>query len=112
MRRLLVAVALLACVACGKDSPTAPSQSASVQFRLDQNSCGPIFGSSTLTFTFFIDGSSVGSFVMGVNQTSPAYPVTAGSHVVSASVPNTTARWNNINITVAAGSIFTAVMTC
>ena len=111
MRRLLCALLLATFIGCG-DSPTAPSKVGNVQFRLDQNSCGPIFGTQTLTFSFFVDGIQVGTSSLGINTTSPAYGVAAGSHLASASVTNSTVRWNNLNFSVSSGQTFTYVLLC
>jgi hypothetical protein len=112
LRSLLLAltVAVLG-AACG-DSPSSPSKNGSVNFRLDGNSCGSIFGTSTLTFTFFIDGNSAGSASLGIGITSPSYSVLAGSHAASASVANSSVRWQNLNFTVTAGQTFTYILLC
>lgn len=111
MRRLML-LALLAS-ACGNGgSPTGPSQQSSVQFRLDANSCGRLFGTQTATFTFFVDGTQVGIATLGIGITSPAYSVVTGSHVASASVTNTTIRWQNLNFSVDPRQTFTYVLIC
>lgn len=114
MKRLVVLVLALTVSACGGggSSPTAPSPSSSVQFRLDANSCGSLFGTQTLAFTFFVDGAQVGTATLGIGSTSPAYSVTVGSHVASASVTNTSIRWQNLNFSVTPGQIFTYVLLC
>lgn len=114
MERLFVLIAVLTISACsgGNSSPTAPSSTTAIQFRLDANSCGSIFGTQTLTFSFFVDGAQVGTATLGINQTSPAFPVAAGQHVASASVTNTGIRWTNLNFNVGAGQTFTYVLLC
>jgi hypothetical protein len=109
MRRFLCA-AVLALSACG--GPTAPSNPTAIQFRLDSNSCGPIFGTNTLTFSFFVEGAQVGNATLGINATSPPFAVAAGSHVASASVTNSSIRWNNLNFSVTTGQTFTYVLLC
>lgn len=102
---------LLLSAACGS-SPSSPSSSTSVQFRLDQASCGPVLGVQAFTFSFFVDGLQVGTATLGVGQTSPAFAVAAGSHTASATVTNTTVRWQNLNFTVTKGQPFTYVLLC
>lgn len=113
MVALFVSLAMLGAAGCG-DSPTAPSKpsQSTVIFRLDANSCGQIFGTQTLNFAFFIDGIQVGSANLGIGIPSPGYRVTPGSHVGSASVTNSTIRWENINFSVLAGNTFTYILTC
>lgn len=112
MRRLLAVLALVAAgIGCG-DNPNSPSDSGFIQFRLDANSCGPVLGSSLLTFTFFVDGAQVGTDSLSVGLTSRRFAVSEGSHVASASVTNTTVRWQNLNFFVAEDDTFTYVLLC
>ena len=112
MRRLVLGILLATFVACGGDSSTSPSKVTAVQFRLDANTCGPIFGSQSLTFTFFVDGVQIGTASLGINITSPPFSVITGSHVASASVTNTTIRWQNLSFSVASGQTFTYILLC
>ena len=116
MRRILGVLTTMGVLACsgGGDKVTGPSAptTGSIVFKLDANSCTPIFGTNTLTFTFFIDGSSVGSAAIGINQQSPSYTVSPGTHVASASVTNSTLRWQNLSATVSAGQTFAYVLSC
>lgn len=115
MDRTIKAILLaftLAMVGCGGDSPTSPSQASFVQFRLDANSCGAVFGSRSLTFTFFVDGNQVGTGSLGIGTTSAQFRVIAGSHVASASVTNTALRWMNLSFTVAPQGTFTYILIC
>lgn len=111
MKRLLIGLACALLVACS-GGPTAPSTPTAVQFRLDANSCGSTFGTRTVTFSFFIDGTSVGTATLGVGQTSQLFFVGAGSHVAGASVTNTSFGFGNTTITVPAGQTFTVIMPC
>jgi hypothetical protein len=111
MKSLRVAVAVLFLAGCGDSEPAGPSAGA-ISFRLDANSCGPIFGTQTLSFTFFIDGTQVGTASLGVNVSSPAYPASVGSHVASARITNTQYQWQNITLTVAAGQTSNYILTC
>lgn len=106
-----IAIAVLS-AACGDDSPSSPSRNGSVSFRLDQNSCTRVFGTSTLSFTFFVDGVSVGTTSLGIGITSPSYTVTPGSHIASASVTNTALRFENLSFSVQAGGTFTYILIC
>lgn len=111
--RLLAVLAVALVVAGCGDSPTSPSRTqTAIQFRLDANSCGSIFGTSTLGFSFFVDGLQVGNASLGINQVSPSFSVQPGSHVASASVTNTTLRWVNLNFSVTTGQTFTYVLLC
>jgi hypothetical protein len=114
MRRLLVvalSAILLACSGGGGSGPTAPTTGA-VVFKLDANTCPPILGTSPISVIFFIDGNTIGTAAVSTTQSSPAYTVSAGSHVLSARVANTTYFWGNTNVTVLAGQTFSAVMPC
>jgi len=71
-----------------------------------------VLGSNVVTFTFFVDGVQVGTATLGVGTTSPRYFVQPGSHLASASVTNTTIRWENLNFSVAEGGTFTYVLLC
>lgn len=105
---ILGAVAL---VACG-GNPNSPSARTAVQFRVDANTCNTVFAGRTYTIAFFIDGTSAGSAALGTGQTSQPFPISAGSHVFSASVANTGYGWDNRTFTVASGQTFTVVMPC
>lgn len=94
---------------CG--GPMAPSTPTAVQFRLDANSCS-FFGTQTLTFTFFVDGQQVGTGALGLNSTSASFFVRPGSHTASATVTNTSLRWENLNFSVASGQTFTYLLLC
>ena len=115
MRRGLVvalSVILLACSSGGGGGgPTAPT-TGTVVFRLDANTCPPILGSAAISVIFFIDGSTVGTAAVSTTQSSPGYTVSAGTHVLSARVANTSYFWGNSNVTVAAGQTFSAVLPC
>lgn len=108
---LLLSVVALALPACGKSS-TSPSQEGLVQFRLDQNTCTNVLGTQVITVSFFIDGVLKGTAQVSVGTVSPTYPVTAGSHVASASLANTSIRWDNLTISVPAKTTFTVVLGC
>lgn len=114
MRKWLsVFVIAVAVSACGsKASPTSPANNtAYVKFRLDANSCSAL-GTATLNMTFYIDGATVGSANVSLSTTSPAYSVTAGSHVASASVSNYNIRWESLTFSVAAGQTWTYILQC
>lgn len=115
MRRLMAGALVCGAVAmagCTGGNPTAPAPTSAVQFRLDQNSCGAVFGTRTLTFNFFLDGNAIGSDVLGIGVTSSAYQSTPGAHVASASVTNSTVRWQNLNVTLAPNQTFTYILLC
>lgn len=110
MRHLFAAILLASALSC-KDT-TAPEHTGFVRFRLDANSCGPVFGSQTLNFTFFVDGTQVGATSLGVTSTSPSYEVSIGSHLASARVTNTTVQFENLNAIVSEGQTFTYILSC
>lgn len=114
MRRLILAVwcASALAAACGSSNPAAPSGASGVAFRLDANSCGPVFGTSVWTFTFFLDGVQAGTANLSVGSTSPVFPAVTGTHVASARVTNTTATWNSINVQVPSSGSITVVLGC
>lgn len=112
MRRLLLGLVCAGLLAACNSNPNSPSREGSVQFRLDANSCGAAFGNSVYTFTFFVDGTTIGSGNLGIGNTSASFFVIAGSHVASANVANTTVRWVNLNFSVTAGQTFTYILTC
>lgn len=110
MKLLLALCVLVLCVGCS--NPNSPSERGSVQFRLDSNSCGPIFGNQSLTFTFFVDGVQVGSGSLGIGTMSQPFAVNAGAHTASARVTNSAATWENLNFSVAAKGTFTYLLLC
>lgn len=111
MRSFIAAVFLAFSVMACSDS-TAPINKGFIRFRLDANSCGPIFGTQTLNFTFFIDGATTGSASLGVSNTSPSYQVDVGSHIASASVTNTQYQWQNLTATVNKDATYTYILSC
>jgi hypothetical protein len=108
---LVILLSVFALTACSK-SPTSPSQSAFVQFRLDQNSCTNVLGTQVITLSFFVDGILVGTAPVSISTTSPPYSVVAGTHAASANVTNTNIRWDNLNFSVTAKQTFTVVLLC
>ena len=103
-----IAIALaLTLAACGGDSPSAPASGA-VRFTRDANTCT----GQALAFTFFVDGSSVGTETLSPGQSSHPYTTPAGTHVFSASVTNAAYTFSNETGNVTAGGTFSYVMVC
>ena len=112
MKRVLLALICGLASACGggEDSPTAPTSTrSSVLFTLDANSCR---GVPAVTIEFFVDGSTVGSGTLSPGQTSQSFPVSAGSHLLSARVANFDIVWPSLNATTPAGGSFTYLLIC
>ena len=110
MRRLVLGLAVILVAGCSKgdSAPTAPANGF-VIFKLDASTCT---APGTVTITFSIDGSTVGSATLAGGQSSPVYTVAAGSHVLGARIANTTFAWGNISATVPSNTTFTAVLPC
>ena len=110
MHRLVLGLALILVAGCSKgdSAPTAPANGF-VVFKLDASTCT---FPGTVTLTFSIDGSTVGSATLATGQPSPAFTVAAGSHVLGARIANTTLAWGNISANVPSNTTFTAVLQC
>jgi hypothetical protein len=109
MRRILAGFASLVFLAScgGADSPTGPSATAKVFFKIDALTC-----SGTSAVQFYIDGSLAGTETISAGQTSQGYATTGGSHVLGARVTDRNYVWPNTTVTVPNGGIFTQVLPC
>ena len=109
MRNLLAAVGMTMLLACGGDKITAPTPMTAVTFKVDAQTC-----SGTAILTLFIDGAPVGSESMSAGGSSKAYPTTASTHILGATVANVTnpRTWGPINVNLTNTSTYLQLLIC
>jgi hypothetical protein len=79
-----------------------------VVWKIDAQTCRGV-----APIDLFVDGGLVGTELIAAGGTSNAYPVSAGSHVIGASVADGAGLvWPSVTHNISAGGTFNAVLTC
>lgn len=107
MKKLLIAV-LLALNSCSITEPTVTS----VAFRLDLGCNPPIVGAQD--FSFAVDDSIIGGEKLSAGQTSRFFPVSVGTHQVSADIPTLSFffTWESLTLTFNPGDRIIYLLRC
>lgn len=108
MRRYTAVLYALALTACGVLERTTGIGPGTVHFTRDANTCG---ASYPVAYDFYSDGALLGSAILLAGQ-SKDFNVSAGDHVFSARIENTSYTFNPLTGRVSAGTTFNYTMVC
>lgn len=104
----LLGAAMVFAIACGESTPPRPLESAHVRWTLSAASCG---GGGPIVL--LVDDQAVGTEPLIAGDTSTAYDVAPGAHLIAARTQTQPGRnWQPFAVTLKAGQAFTRVLEC